>query len=144
MEDILKFDGPNRWLSNFTKVTISLDGNDYPSVENAYQAAKTITPGERTIFETCTAGQAKRAGRKVTMRPRWNDIKRYIMFELNDQKYNIEPFRTQLINTWPAALEEGNTWNDTFWGVCNGKGQNQLGKILMQIRFDLHSELRTQ
>ena len=31
-------------------------------------------------------------------------------------------------------LIEGNTWNDTYWGVCNGRGQNHLGKILMKVR----------
>ena len=34
-------------------------------------------------------------------------------------------------------LEEGNTWHDTYWGVCNGKGKNKLGKILMQVREEL-------
>ena len=31
-------------------------------------------------------------------------------------------------------LVEGNTWNDTLWGVCEGKGRNILGIILMEIR----------
>ena len=26
------------------------------------------------------------------------------------------------------------TWNDTEWGICNGIGNNKLGKILMRIR----------
>jgi predicted NAD-dependent protein-ADP-ribosyltransferase YbiA (DUF1768 family) len=29
---------------------------------------------------------------------------------------------------------EGNSWGDTYWGVCKGKGQNKLGHILMQVR----------
>jgi hypothetical protein len=31
-------------------------------------------------------------------------------------------------------LIEGNTWGDTFWGVCNGVGENNLGKTLMNVR----------
>ncbi len=37
----------------------------------------------------------------------------------------------------PEELVEGNWWNDTFWGVCNGEGQNNLGKILMKIRKEI-------
>ena len=36
---------------------------------------------------------------------------------------------------------EGNTWNDTFWGVCNGQGQNWLGKILMLVRSELNKPI---
>ena len=39
--------------------------------------------------------------------------------------------------TGDAELVEGNTWNDTYWGVCNGVGHNHLGKILMQVRQEL-------
>ncbi len=40
----------------------------------------------------------------------------------------------QLLATGDAELIEGNTWNDTEWGICNGIGDNKLGKILMRIR----------
>lgn len=39
-----------------------------------------------------------------------------------------------LIETGDATLIEGNTWGDRVWGVCDGVGENRLGKILMQIR----------
>ena len=26
---------------------------------------------------------------------------------------------------------------DFFWGVCNGKGENHLGKILMKVRDEI-------
>ncbi len=39
-----------------------------------------------------------------------------------------------LLATWPADLQEGNTWGDTFWGVVNGVGENHLGNILMDVR----------
>jgi predicted NAD-dependent protein-ADP-ribosyltransferase YbiA (DUF1768 family) len=38
------------------------------------------------------------------------------------------------IDTGQAELIEGNTWHDYVWDVCNGQGQNRLGKILMEIR----------
>ena len=45
-----------------------------------------------------------------------------------------------LLDTGGAVLIEGNTWNDTFWGACNGKGLNHLGRILMTLRHDLLQE----
>ena len=32
-------------------------------------------------------------------------------------------------------------WGDRFWGVCSGRGQNMLGRILMEIRKDLRVDL---
>jgi hypothetical protein len=49
-----------------------------------------------------------------------------------------EPFLTRaLLDTENARLIEENNWNDTFWGVCNNTGENNLGKLLMKIREDL-------
>ena len=42
-----------------------------------------------------------------------------------------------LMDTGDAELIEGNNWNDTFWGVCNNAGENNLGKLLMKIRAAL-------
>lgn len=50
----------------------------------------------------------------------------------------IDPFLTRaLLETGDAELIEGNTWNDTFWGVCNGEGENNLGRLLMKVREEL-------
>ena len=45
--------------------------------------------------------------------------------------------REQLLVTGDVGPVEGNNWNDRFWGVCRGKGENQLGKILMKVRSEL-------
>lgn len=51
-------------------------------------------------------------------------------------KYSNPILMSELIDTYPKQLIEGNNWNDRYWGVCNktGIGQNQLGKALMEIR----------
>lgn len=36
-----------------------------------------------------------------------------------------------------AELIEGNTWGDRIWGVCDGVGENRLGKILMRVRAEM-------
>ena len=38
-----------------------------------------------------------------------------------------------------AILVEGNSWGDEFWGVCEGRGENRLGCLLMDVRSDLRA-----
>jgi ribA/ribD-fused uncharacterized protein len=134
---IKEFQGEYRWLSNFTPCAVRLDGVEYPSTENAYQAAKTIADAERAPFTTMTAGQAKRAGRKVTMRSDWGEVKIKVMEDLTRQKYSVDPLKTKLKMTGEMEIQEGNSWGDTFWGICNGGGENNLGKLIMKVRTEL-------
>ncbi len=46
-EKITSFSGKYRWLSNFFPVSICYDGITYPSVEHAFQAAKSLDPQSR-------------------------------------------------------------------------------------------------
>lgn len=134
---IKSFQGEFRWLSNFVDCEVMLSGMLFPSVENAYAASKTLSRATRQHFQECTAGQAKRKGRKVAIRDDWDDVKLLIMESLLWQKFEKEPFKSQLIATGQHTIMEGNTWGDTFWGVCNGEGDNHLGKLLMNIRNEL-------
>lgn len=138
---IKEFKGEHRWLSNFTPCRIVLDGIEYPSTENAFQAAKTTKPEERTQFETITAGKAKRAGKKVTMRPDWDGVKISVMEDLNRQKYARSDYKAKLLATGDMEIQEGNYWGDRFWGICNGSGLNHLGRIIMKIRTELNQAL---
>lgn len=138
VSDILKFKGKYRWLSNFKPCSVYLDGNFYPSVENAYQAAKTLVLEDRFKFQLCTAKTAKKWGKKLKKRPDWDDVKIKVMEFLLRQKFapcNFEYY--WLKKTGNCLIVEGNTWNDTFWGVCDGVGENNLGKILMKLRGEM-------
>ena len=134
---INSFSGDYRFLSNFYPVEVVLDGVTYPTVENAYQAAKTLDLEKRKEFLGVTPGRAKRLGQSLELRPDWNDVKLSVMKRLNEQKYMRPDLRKKLCDTHPIDIIEGNTWGDTFWGVCEGKGSNHLGKILMKIRMQL-------
>ena len=69
------------------------------------------------------------------MRPDWNDIRVDIMRNIVNAKFTQNPdLMNKLLETNDAELLEGNWWKDTFWGICNGEGENNLGKILMEIR----------
>jgi len=147
MNIITSFTGDYRFLSNFWRVPITYDGNTYPTVEHAYQAAK-IDPRCARYKTVCcdirnapTPGEAKRMGRRVQMRTDWHNMKLVIMRELVAQKFTKFPLLiTKLVTTAPATIVEGNSWNDRYWGVCDGYGENHLGRILMEIRTGLIKE----
>lgn len=136
---ITSFTGENRWLSNFiggNPIQCS-QGLLFNTVENAYQASKSNDVEVRKRFINITPGQAKRLGRKLSIREDWESVKIQVMEDLLRQKFCCSPFRELLLNT-SGELVEGNTWGDKFWGVCNGTGENNLGKLLMKIRSELN------
>jgi ribA/ribD-fused uncharacterized protein len=136
-KDILQFSGEHRWLSNFHPCQIEFEGLVYPSVENAYQAAKMPDYG-RLVFTHIKAGQAKRMGRALRLSEDWEDRKVPVMSYLTDRKYTTEnELGRKLVATWPGRLVEGNDWGDTFWGEYLGRGLNNLGEILMKRRSRL-------
>jgi N-glycosidase YbiA len=135
MERIDSFEGEYGFLSNFYPCRIYYNGLWYPSVEHAYQAAKTADLDERIRVQSAkTAGKAKRLGKSVTLRPDWEEVKLEIMRLLVYKKFFDYELRKRLCETGAAELVEGNWWGDTYWGVCKGVGENHLGKILMKIR----------
>ena len=140
-EVIDKFSGEYRFLSNFYLSKVTLDGIEFPSVENAYQAAKNFDRERRQMFTTLSSAQAKSEGKNTVKRPDWEQVKVLVMTDLVREKFTKHlDLREKLLATGDAELIEGNWWRDTFWGVCKGKGENHLGKILMKVREELQNE----
>lgn len=138
---IASFRGEHAFLSNFYPVEVQFDGVVYPTVEHAFQAAKTVDADERDqICQQMKPLDAKRLGQDVKLRDDWETKKIAVMEDLVLQKFQRPVLRARLLATGDAALVEGNTWGDTFWGVSEGKGANHLGRILMRIReYLIHS-----
>jgi len=85
-----------------------------------------------------TAGQSKRAGRKLSLRHDWDEVKDQVMYEVCMSKFTKHPdLKEKLLSTGDAYLEETNHWGDTYWGVCEGVGTNKLGQTLMKIRKEI-------
>jgi N-glycosidase YbiA len=138
MNKIDLFEGSNAFLSNFFPCEILFEGETYPTSEHAFQAAKTTDPEERKkVREKKTPAQAKAAGKRVTLRRNWGFTRTAWMKTVLEIKFQNPELREKLRQTGTAELVEGNTWNDRFWGVCHGQGENRLGRILMQIRATL-------
>jgi ribA/ribD-fused uncharacterized protein len=140
-ETIKEFKGRNSYLSNFSASTIRFLGRQYPTVEHAFQSFKTHNPDQRqAILNAPDAYEAKQLGKICDIRPDWDDIRDDVMLQLVRAKFfQHQELAVRLLNTGDALLQEGNTWDDTYWGVDakTGEGQNRLGEILMQVRDEL-------
>lgn len=142
MNKIDKFDGEYRFLSNFYPCNVSYGGLLFLSSEAAFQAAKCKNESGKVFFQYMSAIEAKQSGKKVPIRGDWDRIKTLVMSEVVHAKFSQNKLlRDLLIATGDAELIEGNTWGDTVWGVCNGIGENRLGKILMKER-ELYAETK--
>lgn len=87
------------------------------------------------MFADLNASEAKKLGRKVPLRKDWEIIKLGVMMKIVQAKFEQHPeLAEKLLQTDTAYLEEGNTWGDRVWGTVDGKGANNLGRILMQVR----------
>jgi ribA/ribD-fused uncharacterized protein len=142
---IENFSGKYEFLSNFSPSPVVWDGRIWETVEHLYQARKTKNRGEQEkIRNAPTPGKAKRLGRKVSSRDDWEKVKRNIMLDCVRLKFNSSDLLTnKLADTSPQKLVEGNSWHDNTWGNCdcskckNTRGENLLGKILMQVREEI-------
>ncbi len=138
--DITEFKGRNRFLSNFYAVNVMWEGEEYFSVEHAYQAAKYLYGSviRSKIRAEVDPRKAKRLGRSPGIQKGWDNLKLSVMETLVSRKFFDNPgLRNLLLNTGTGLLQEGNWWGDRFWGVYKGEGENHLGKILMKVRGKL-------
>lgn len=123
------------YLSNFYESVILHDGMLYRNAESAFQASKCAEPKDRLLFQSLLGAEAKALGKKVVMREDWNEVRLSIMWDVLQAKFAQHPdLVAKLIATEDEEIIEGNTWNDKFWGKCNGEGMNHLGIMLMAIR----------
>lgn len=134
-----RMSGEHAFLNSFHPASVAFEGALYLSVENAFQAAKTLDLAAREPFQTTSPATAKRLGTRVALRPDWEAVKLDVMTELVAAKFSDPELRARLLATAPRALIEGNWWHDNFWGACHcarcgARGANHLGRILMAVR----------
>ena len=135
-QSISAFRGAYDFLSNFYPAPITYNGLVFQNNEAAFQVAK--CPERSAEFCFLNPSEAKRLGRRVKLRNDWDQIKDMVMYEICKAKFRQNPdLAERLISTSNFELIEGNNWGDHIWGVCDGYGENRLGKILMRIREEL-------
>jgi ribA/ribD-fused uncharacterized protein len=99
-----------------------------------------------------TGGEAKRLGRKLDLRPDWDDVKDSVMRSALAWKFSCNYELVGRLTSSSGLLVEGNSWGDTYWGACWSStarddqriwandgfkvlvGENVLGRMLMELR----------
>lgn len=149
MPDVIdRFAGPYAGLSNFAAHHVVLDGVEYPSREAAFNAYKTLDPAERELVRAAADPRsAKAVGRRVTLRPGWDEAVRYEVMRSVVHAATLNPeTRALLLSTGDALLIGGTTWHDQVWGQCSCEehrrwpGANRLGRTLMAERAWLRGD----
>ena len=140
---IKSFKGEYDWLSNMYQFTLPND-EIITSAESLFQASKALFLKDGLqdeplydVIAMTNPYDARKMGRNIKNLDikKWNEFKLVIMASILFTKFwdNFD-LHLKLLDTDNTYLIEGNNWNDTYWGVCNGKGHNYLGKLLMYIR----------
>lgn len=137
MENRVNFRGELAFLSNMYKTNIYFEGQIWPSAENIYQSFKTNNELERSIFVTMTPQQSKAYWKSAPIRNPSFMVNRLEYMKLAlEAKFNQNPFLLSKLCELPdERITETNTWGDTFWGTCNGVGEDHLGKLLKEIKY---------
>lgn len=143
------FRGKDGFLSNFHRHPVVWNGVEAGSAEHHFNAAKTLDPTQRAeVYAQPTPSKAKAVGRRVSLRPGWDDLVRYdVMRSVVNAKFYDPMLTDKLLATGDALLIEGTSgWCDQTWGCCGcprhraWPGANHLGRTLMSIRSLLRGD----
>lgn len=141
---IEKFRGKYSWLSNFHPCTVEYGDLIFGSVELFYIAMKTkdnLLRYNISLMDSSEAGKLKKESKSWAVRSDWDDIKLGVMEYGLREKFKDSALRQKLLETENQNIQEGNYWNDRFWGVDlkidPNIGENHLGRLLMKIRDEL-------
>ena len=150
----------NKEFSNFYETNFTLDGVEYKSAEHAFQAIKAKTFGDdvhfNKILKAKSAQSAKSFGKKVAgfKEEVWTPEKKEdIMKQIVRAKFTQNlALRKKLLDSGDKVLANADA-RDKFWGVGTSattaiakdpskwKGENKLGKMLMELRTELRAEV---
>jgi ribA/ribD-fused uncharacterized protein len=131
-------------FSNLYPRPIEFEGRVYPTSEHAYQAGKASKPAVREwILNAPTPSLAAMAAHGLyvwDVVPNWAQIKfdrmRAVLRAKFDQHADLKDL---LLLTGTARLVEAGTVNNAvnrLWGEVDGKGENTLGIMLMELRSE--------
>jgi N-glycosidase YbiA len=135
---------PYGCFSNFSPHSIHLEGEIWATSEHYYQAQKFVGTQDchlcQLIWQASSPELAAAIGRNpiYVVRRDWDSLKRSIMYKVVFTKFKSHPDLKHLLLGTGEELIVENSPTDHYWGCgSDGLGQNQLGKVLMQIRQEL-------
>ena len=135
-------------FSNLFRRAIEFEGRVFPTSEHAYQAGKALKPAVREwILSAPTPALAAMAAHGLyvwDVVPDWARTKFDRMRAVLRAKFDQHPdLKELLLSTGSARLVEAGTVNNAvnrLWGEVDGKGENMLGVMLMELRAAYEAE----
>ncbi|BDI06298.1 NADAR family protein [Sphaerotilus microaerophilus] len=135
-------------FSNLYRRPVIFEGVVFPTSEHAYQAGKARKPAVRDwILSAPTPALAAMAAHGLyvwDVAPDWAQTKFDRMRRVLRAKFDQhEDLRQLLMSTGSARLVEVGTVNNAvnrLWGEVDGKGENMLGVMLMELRESCSKE----
>lgn len=129
------FFGYYDFLTNDYPAEVYYKGYIYPTVSHAYHGARAPTEKARHIIHKSPTLSAMYEFAGTFDDPKDWSFRHLKVMEglLRDKFRRRRDFREKLQATGNRDLVNV-TKDDKFWGVVNGKGQNQLGRLLEQVR----------
>jgi len=140
LKQITSFTGDYDFLSNSYKSPVEFNGIEYATVDACYWAQRPKDEHSRIKFARLKPAKAKAKAINAIPRDDWDDVKVNIMNNILLKKFGKEELKKKLLDTGNAELINNVSYNDEFYGVHYGNGENILGKLLMQIRDKIKSE----
>lgn len=140
MSVIRFYEGEYYLLSNFSAHRVFFEGAEYMTAEHAYQAAKFQDPSMRQKIKDAPSAYLAREwaqtkeGRVEGFEEKKIGIIKSIMKAKTEQHADV---REKLSGTGEAVLEKNHP-SDSYWGTgADGKGENVMGKLWMEIRNEM-------
>jgi predicted NAD-dependent protein-ADP-ribosyltransferase YbiA (DUF1768 family) len=115
------FEGDYAFLSNDSPATVHLDGQAFPSVALAFNAAK-------ELHDRLRPG----------MQREWDDKRPALMRRLLRSKFAHPQLRAAILATADKHLSHTAADADSFWNAPGGEGENTLGRLLMELRAQIN------
>jgi len=136
-------EGPYACFSNYYLTNIDIEGHTWPSTEHYFQSQKFTSPEyQEEIRKAPTPEQSKVLGyaRRPDFRKDWESVKDAKMaLALKNKFVQHADLKKILLDTGSKAIVERND-DDAYWGDGKDrKGLNKLGKILENVREELHN-----
>lgn len=140
-----KVNQPYGYFSNFSPHPIFLDNEIWNTVEHYFQASKfndTEIRRKIQLMESPMEAAIEGRDKKNILREDWELVKEEFMYKALRCKFTQHPkLMHNLMLTQDCIIIE-HTENDNYWGDGgDGRGQNRLGILLMQVRNELAKQV---